>query len=188
MMMTLKQTTNTTPVAADSVACANQSTGATKENSWYRVFPLSDFGITGPFHVTNVTFWVQSAAAGSGGMQAAQLKLGNYTGTVGNSTIDLSKVTALNAANIQIPDGNLTMVATPLKADLPAGGNLIVEIFSPDGEAANNSFYLGATNAGETHPGYLRAPACSSNSQVPKSTVALGFASANLLITVDGTY
>lgn len=188
---TLTQTTNTTPVTGTSVACGQPSATPpfTGLNSYYRVFPLADYpAITGTFHVTGVNFWVEQATAGGAASQAAQVKIGSYGGAIGGASLDLAQIVPLNAANIQVPNGTLTMVSTPIKADIPAGGKLVVEIFSPDGSGVGNVFYIGATTAGEARPGYIAAPTCSSGSTVPKSLASLGFPTDNILITVDGTY
>src|SRR5687768_11243022 len=53
VMITLSQLTSTTNVAGNSVVCNSG------ENSWYRVFALSDHGVTNAFNVQSVTFGVQ---------------------------------------------------------------------------------------------------------------------------------
>jgi hypothetical protein len=78
-------------------------------------------------------------------------------------------------------------VPAPITGDIPPGSNLIVEVLSPDHSSQPGTyFYIGATTAGETKPGYVRAPACSINN--PTTTAGVGYPSANLVITVTGTY
>jgi hypothetical protein len=78
-----------------------------------------------------------------------------------------------------------TTVTVPVAATVPAGATLIVEVFSPDFTGTGKFFYLGGNGTGETKPAYLRAPSCSTPQ--PRTTVALGFPTANLVISVNGT-
>src|SRR5947208_14248360 len=55
---TISETTSNQNIASNSATCA----AAPGENSWYRVFRPSDFGITGVFNVTQVNFGAQEAA------------------------------------------------------------------------------------------------------------------------------
>lgn len=182
--VTLSQTTGTTVVAAASVACG--ANGTTSENSWYRTFKLADHSISGPFQVTQVSFGVQEAT----GLPNVQVKIGTYSGAVtpAPAQLDLALVTPLVAATFAVPTTASTATTTvnvPLSATIPAGGTLIVEVFSPDLTGTGKYFYLGANSTGETKPAYLRAPACATPQ--PRTTVALGFPNANLVLTVSGT-
>ncbi len=185
--VTLQQTTNNMVIAENSVACG--AAGYTAENNYYRVFKLSDHGINTAFHVTQVTFGVQEA----GGTQNVTVKIGTYAGTPG-PTLDTGgtdfggAVTQIATTSVAVPATTTgASVPAPITGDIPAGSNLIVEVLSSDHSAAGNVyFYLGATNAGETKPGYVRAPTCDIANA--STTASLGFPSANLLISVTGTY
>jgi hypothetical protein len=189
--VTLQQTTNNTVVAANSVACGNATAGYTAENAYYRVFALADHGITSTFHVTQVTFGVQEA----GGTQSVTVKIGTYAGTPGSTlntgtTAVGGAVTQINTTTVAIPATTTgASVPAPITGDIPAGSNLIVEVLSPDHSSQTGTyFYIGATNAGETKPSYVRAPACSINTPTTTATVGNGYPSSHLLITVTGTY
>ena len=180
VMRTLSQTTSNTNAASNSLAC---SAGT---NSWYRVFPLSDFSITGPFTVQSVTFGVQEAA----GAPPINVKIGTYAGTPG-TTLDLAMITAvnqvtINAANQTNPGANVT---TPITGMIPAGGKLLVEINRPNAASPPTQyFYLGASNQGETKSGYWRGPSCNPPAPNPTTPASVGFPSANFTIMVTGTY
>jgi hypothetical protein len=193
--VTLSQTTNNTVVAANSVACGGCNNTSnpcnstyTAENAYYRVFALADHGITTAFNVTQVTFGVQESTA-----VTVQVKLGTYAGTPGTTlntgaTDFAGAITQLATATVNVPATTTGIsVPAPLTATVPAGSNLIVEILSPTHQGqANVYFYLGATNAGETKPGYLRAPSCSLATAT--TTGGIGYPAANLLISVTGMY
>lgn len=182
--VTLSQTTATTVAASSSVACG--ANGTTSENSYYRAFKLADHSITGPFQVTSVSFGVQEAS----GLPNVQVKIGTYSGVVtpAPAQLDTALVTPIVAATYAVPTTSssaTTTVTVPLSATIPAGGTLIVEVFSPDLTGTGKYFYLGGNGSGEMKPAYLRAPSCSTPQ--PRSTVALGFATSNLVLTVSGT-
>lgn len=185
--VTLSQNTNGTMVgSASSVACGNNTTGDTRENSWYRVFKLADHNIVGGLHVTAVTFGVQEAS----GSPQVQVKIGTYSGNITPppTTLDTALVTPLNAVTFTVPNTvstAATTVTVPISANVPALSQMIVEVFSPDFNNLGRYFYLGGNAGGESKPSYLRAPTCGETQ--PKTTSALGFPTSNLLITVSGT-
>src|SRR5262245_12581465 len=53
--ITLSQTGVQTVTAGSSIACTQMDTLVTRDNSYYRVFRLADFGVTRPFTPTMVT-------------------------------------------------------------------------------------------------------------------------------------
>jgi len=180
-MSTLTQTADTTIATASSIACG--ANGATAENSWYRVFQLPMHGVTGPFAVTNVAFAVQE----SGGTQSVQVKLGTYGGAIGGNSLDTGLITPLNSATVTVPaSASPQMLSTPITGTVPAGGKLVVEIFSPDHSGTTTHFYLGASAGTETAAAYLRAPDCMATQ--PVAVKQLNASTGSLIITVSGTH
>jgi len=185
--VTLSQTTGATIGSNSSIACGNGD-GTTAENSWYRVYKLTDDGIVGGFHVTAVTFGVQEAA----GTPTVQVKLGTYSGNVTPppTQLDTGLITPLTAATFNVPttlSSATTTVTVPISANVPALSQLVAEVFSPNFSGTSKYFYLGGNSLGETKPGYLRAPSGTCATPQPKTTAALGFPTSNLVISVSGT-
>lgn len=186
MMITMSQNTGATIGSASSIACGNNADGTTAENSWYRVFKLVDHGIAGPLSVTSVAFGVQEAT----GLPNVQVKIGTYSGNVTPppAQLDTALVTPITAATFAVPNTASTATMTvnvPILATVPANAQMIVEVFSPNQLGTGKYFYLGGNALGESKPGYLRAPGCTTPQ--PKTTAALGFPTSNLVITVSGT-
>jgi hypothetical protein len=179
VMQTLSQTTSNTNATSNSIACAAGL------NSWYRVFTLSDFNITGPFAVQSVTYGVQEAA----GSPPINVKIGTYAGTPG-ATLDLAMITPINTVSVnaaaQTNPG--ATVTTPITGMVPAGGKLIVEISRPNAATSTQYFYIGASNQGETKSGYMRGPSCNPATPNPTTPATLGFPASNLNIVVTGTH
>jgi hypothetical protein len=198
--VTLSQTNDNTLAAGKAIACSSRDPifnlpVGTRDNSWYRVFKLSDYGINGAFQLQRVTFWTDYAYAGTGTTQPATIKVGTYSGTLEADTLDTTKITSLATQAVTIPDADSANGADPpidtnISATVPAGSNLIVEIALPDGYNDGNFFYLGVSAGGEAKKGYLRATPSGCNMTSPKSLVSatgLNRADNAALITVTGT-
>lgn len=154
---TLTQTTanNDTQVG---IACAPTTGGYTLRNSYYRVFTLSDYGVTGTFHVTGIDFIVSTAAQSP----SLTVGVGTYNGTTGGQTITKANISIVTS--MPYTPGNTTTavpVHVPITADIT--GNLVVEIDQSTAGSTGTpyQFYIGANEAGESKPGYISSADCS---------------------------
>jgi hypothetical protein len=176
----LQQTENTDIAPSLSLACSDAD--GTKDNSWYRIFKLSDFDIENTFTVHRVNFGVQTAI----GDQRVKVSIGTYAGDAGAVEIDTTKIDVLGLTTISVPEGKAFMAqANFAGVEVPAGSNLVVEIHT-EGHGDGAYFYLGATTSQEMVPGYLRAPTC--NTPTPLMTSALGYLQTHLVIAVSGSH
>jgi hypothetical protein len=159
--VTLSETADSTIAGGKSLACGNNTTGDEADNIWYRIFKMSDFGITNTLHVTNISFGIQE----SGGNPSVTVKLGSYSGAVGGTTVDTSKITPVTQQLVTIPPvangtGEMVMTTT-LVGDVPPG-NFVVQIGVPDLSGTSKFVYIGATVGAETEPSYISSAACAS--------------------------
>ncbi len=176
----LEQTDGTEIAPSLSLACSDAN--GTKENSWYRMFRLADFGIENTFTVHRVNFGVQTAI----GDQRVKVSLGTYSGSAGAFELDTTKIDWLGLATVGVPEGKAFMAQANFAGQvIPAGSNLVVEIRT-EGKGDGSFFYLGATSSTEMIPGYLRAPAC--NTPAPLMTSTLGYLDTHLIISVSGAH
>lgn len=181
---TLSQTTSNTDSGV-GIACGPTTGGYTLKNSYYRVFTLSDYGVSGVFHVSGVDF----VASGVAGAPQIKVSVGTYNGTVSTSTLS-GTITLAQSATIT-PGTGTNSIHVPLTADI--SGNLVVEIDqTADGTSTNgNTYYPGANAAGETKTGYIMAPGCKDANNNPISTPTnistLAGATVNLIMTVTGS-
>jgi hypothetical protein len=186
--VTLSQASSTSIVVGNSVSC-NDGTPFfdTAENSYYRAFQLSDFGVTGTFHSQRVDFAIESATAGSVS-QSVSVNLYSYSGATGGASLDTTKMSLVGTANVTVPDTTTgEMLTANIAANVPASGALVAEVFVPDGETIGNSLFIGSNTASETHPGYIRAPACST--PTPTAINTLGLTSqVSIVLSVTGSY
>jgi hypothetical protein len=187
--VTLTQTVTGSISDGNSIACQPPIRGVTRPNSYYRVFALSDHGIATTLHVTEVAFAIESATGGAGPDQPATLNVGTYAVVPVGDTLDLRQIRPISSLPIRIPDGNLTRMAVPVTADIPATTNLIVELAIPADSQVENEFFIGTNTDGERKPGYLRAPTCRYVDPTTLQRVALDkeLAEIDIILTVTGT-
>ena len=189
---TLTETTSDSVVTGSSVACPSElGDGSTAAAGYYRAYVLSDFNITSSFAVTSVSFGVESAAAADGsGSQQVQINLYSYSGNP-TTTLSSSSVTAqLGTAMADVSDttGGETVNAT-IAGTVPAGGTLLVEILTTDGDTTDDQFYIGSNTSGETRSGYLVASDCGTTTPTdinPDIVTAAGVPNMDIIIDVNG--
>ncbi len=182
--ITLTQTSDSTVTEGDSLACPDSAGNATQLDGWYRVFSLTQSGVTGAFKVEHVDFGVQEAA----GSQTVQVFVGTYTGTLGGPTLDTSKLTSLGSQTVTVP-GTTTgesLTANFTTVTVPAGSNMYLEVLAPDHSNTSTYFYLGASGGSQTTPAYIMAPGCGVTS--PELTTTASAAAGSMILSVTGTY
>jgi hypothetical protein len=196
--VTLAQTNDNTMAVGRAIACSSSILGVpvgTRDNSWYRVFKLADYGVTSSFELQRVTFYTDYAYGGTGVTQPATLKIGTYSGMLDADTLTVASITPVTSMAITIPDADSSdgvdpPVQTNISATIPAGSNLIVELALPDGYNDGNFYYIGVSAGGEMKKGYIRATPAGCNMTTPKSLTSAGglnVADNSILLTVTGT-
>lgn len=176
----LSQTEDVTIAPQLSLACSDAN--GTKENSWYRMWPLRDTAIDKPLTIYRVNFGVQTAI----GDGRVKVSVGTYAGAAGSVELDPAQIDVVGLTTIPVFDGHSQMLQANFPGiTIPVGANLVVEI-KTEGYTDGRYFYLGSTQSAETIPGYLRAPGC--NRPNPVMTSALGYSQTHLIISVSGAY
>lgn len=162
----------------NSAACG--SGGVVADNDFIRVFDLGAFGITEYFDVQTVEVGIQTAVAGSGGVQPGTINLYTLDGP-----LTWANMTLIGTADFDIHDGDaLSVVSVPVTATAPAGSVLVVDFSIPDGQAQGHSFWPGSNNLGQTAPSYIASVACGMSD--PVDTADIGFPDMHLVINVIG--
>jgi hypothetical protein len=184
---TLQEPTSTNVTSPNTVNCHN-GLGETAENHYYRAFLLSDFSITSDFHVTQVTFAVETA---QGGPQTATVKVGTYSGAITAATTTLTPAMITNIAQAtspSIPDGTNGTVVTPVDAMIPASSTILVEIMTPNHVGDGIELFPGSNNSGEKKPSFFSTPDSQCAITGIKSYANLGAPQVQLIISVTGTH
>lgn len=185
--ITLSQGTNTV-TALNTVSC--NAGGITAENSYYRVFQLSSFGVDRPFTAQRVDFGVENANAEIGTSQTIQIKLHTLSGAF--ITTNLTNVAGQNVSVADTTTGIVVPVALSPAPVIQPTATLVAEIFIPDGDVDNNgvgnSIFVGSNAAAETGPSYIRAPDTGCAITQPTTMAAAGFPNVHVVLTVTGVY
>lgn len=177
---TLSQNAAFSPIAS-TVACVEPSDG-TALNGWARAFPVGAV----PFVLNCVDFAVDSNTVADFTV-TVNVFAGDPLGAYGDLTL-------LGALPVLIPVGTLDTIFTAdfaaagMPVVAPAGSTLVVEVLAPSRLTADGGdggrLLLGANSAGQSAPGYFRAPTCGFSDFVTIASV--GFPSSHVLISVDG--
>jgi hypothetical protein len=155
-------------ITGNSVSC--NAGGLHTDNHYMRVFDLPLIGITQAINITSVDFGIEEAAG---------VAVKNYTLA---GPLLFANLTPIASQPVTVLDQSLTIMNVPISASIPAGSLLVVEIFTPNGQTAGNSFFIGSNNLGETAPSYLAAPDCGVSE--PVTTASLGFPGMHIVMNV----
>ncbi|MCB0077764.1 MAG: hypothetical protein KDD73_10150 [Anaerolineales bacterium] len=178
-MVTITHSVSQDIVPLNSVSC--NSGGSHTDNSYFRRFDLADdFGITGDFDVTNVEFGIETAQSFNGS-QPVTVRLWS----IGDeAAFTLANVTLVTQEDLSVANQDLTIYSAAIAGTIAAGDELVVEVFTPNGQAAGDAFFIGSNPFGETDPSYLLAPDCGVTT--PTSTAAIGFPDMHIVMNVIG--
>lgn len=170
----------------NSVSC-NNGIGHT-DNHYYRAFTLNTFpALDQPqFAVQSVTFGIESATSGTGA-PGQPVTVNVYKSTTNPPTNASLSGGLQDTVSFTLPD----MSASTFTANLPnspvftiATDILVVEIFTPNGEATSHLFFIGSNTAAETGAGYIEAADCGITDISSLSTI--GFPNMHIVMTVSG--
>ena len=174
---TITHSVSQTIISGNSVACS--ASGIHADNHYLRVFDLPAFGIDNDFMVTSVDIGIEEALAGSGGTQPAELRLYTLEGP-----FIWANLTLIASAPVNVTDQSLTIINMPVEGTIPAGSLLVVDFFTPDGDAASHSMFVGSNNLGQTAPTYIAAADCGITE--PTDTTLIGYPGMHLVMNVYG--
>jgi hypothetical protein len=166
-------------VSGNSVSC--NAGGLHTNNSYIRAFDLGAFGITTDFEIVQVEVGVEQAI-GATGSQPVTVNL--YTWNP-SDPFTFANFNSIGTANFDLTDQSLTVQAIPVSGTAPAGSTLVVELFTPNGQATNNSFFVGSNPDGQTAPSFLAAADC--GVPEPTDTAVIGFPGMQIVMNVSGT-
>lgn len=152
------------------------------DTSYWRAFNMATFTGSRQFDVTSVSFGIQIAQSETGSGQPVTVRL--YTGSGGAFPGGTGTVIATKTVTVMDQTG--TILNVPLAVTVPAGTfELVMEVFTPDGVAAGNSFGIGSNAASETGPSYASAAGCGNPD--PTTTAALGRPNMHIVFNVHGS-
>ena len=173
-------------VTTGTIACA--STGApqtTAENSFYRSFTLTDFGVTEAVTISDVEVGIENL------MLPTSIETDitvNLFQAPGGSAPALGQE-LVGTATFTSGDRSLEVVTIDVSGVVDAGNALIVEVFAPDftiDGLTGDVFFPGSNSFGQTAPSYIRAPTCGTPDPADYASVGPGFPDVHLIIIANG--
>jgi hypothetical protein len=173
---TLTQSTAQTITNGNSVSC--NAGGLHADNSYFRAFSLGSF--PDGFDVCALQFGVETAV-GAGGTQPITVNI--YANTGGAFPAGTRTLVASTGA--ALADQALSIAEVSVAGTIPAGAELVAEVFTPDGQAAGHSFFIGSNAGGQSGLSYLQAADCGITA--PTDGAAIGFANMHFVMNVLGT-
>lgn len=178
-IVTITHSTSQTIVTGNSVSC--NAGGLHTNNSYWRAFNLPSFGISGPYTVTDVSIGVEQATSTSA---SQQVTCNLYTSSQVFPAGFPGSLTLIGTSTVDVTPQTLTILNIPVSGLAPAGSELVVEIFTPDGQTLGNGFFIGSNSLGETGPSYISATDCGISA--PTATSAIGFPQMQIVMNVTG--
>jgi len=181
----LAQSTDTTPVAQNSIACGNNADGTTADNQYWRRYAFDEYGVTTAADVASADVSVEQTT----GAPTMTVTLYTTPHAVTADTIDVSQLTQIGQTTVAAPaNASLTSVNVPIIGTIAdtVGSDLVVEVSTDDFSGEGMAFYVGSTTSPETHPSFLSSSACSLSD--PTTTADIGFPNMHLIEGVNVTY
>lgn len=177
----LTQSTSQTITAGNSVSCnAGSPTFAHTDNSYFRAFSMGAF--PDGFDVCALQFGIETANAGDPAT-TQPVTVNIYANTGG--TFPAGTRVLVGTAAVSVADQTLTVQEAPVTAAVPAGAELVAEVFTPNGQTAGHSFFMGSNAGGQSAPGFLAAAPCGISA--PTNVAAIGFPNMHIVMNVRGT-
>jgi hypothetical protein len=152
------------------------------DNSYFRNYPLA---LSGPLTITSVQFGIELAnASGVGTTQPVTVRVYNSPVPFPAPVASLGAPVASQTFNI--PDQTMSLYTATFTSppNVPANANLVIEVFTPSGQAAGHSFFIGSNAQPETAPSYIMAAACGIAN--PVTIASVGFPNMHMIINVNG--
>jgi hypothetical protein len=180
---TITQSGSQVIAAGNSVSCNSGPPGFLHfDTSYWRAFNMATFTGSQQYDVTSVSFGIETANDGAGMGQPVTVRL--YTNTGG--AFPGGSRTQIATMSVTVMDQTQTVLSVPLAVTVPAGiSELVMEVFTPNGIAAGNSFLIGSNAVFQTGPSYISSPDC--GNPTPTDTAALGVPSMHIVFNVNGS-
>jgi hypothetical protein len=177
--VSISQTSDSTPIAGNSVACGDSSAGTTADNQYWRRYVFSEYSLSSPVSIASVDVAVEQTS----GAPNVTVTLYTIPHSVAVDTIDTAQLTQIGTASAVAPaDATLTTFNVPVQGSVAdtAANDLVVEVSTED---SGDAFYIGTTTAAETHPSFLSSTACGITD--PTTVGDIGYPNAHAIEAVN---
>lgn len=182
--LTIKQNSTDTITSGAGFSC--NSGGEHTDNTYLRRFDLDGaHGVNQTFRVSSVSFGVELANAALDPSQPASVRV--YTIAASDATMTFAEMTLLADVPTTVLNSDAGTIKTvPVSATVadPSTTDLVVALFTPNGQASDYQFFLGANADAESGPSYIAAATC--GVAEPATVASLGFPNSHFVLFADG--
>jgi len=170
-------------ILGNSISCNTGPPGGFHfDTSYWRAFNMATFTGSQEYRITSVSFGIENARSGSGSGQPLTVRL--YTNAGG--AFPGGNRTPISSTSVNLVNQTQTIFNLPLAVTVPAGtSELVMEVFAPSGQDAENSFFIGSNTGTQTGPSYVSSANCG-NPQ-PTDTADLGRPDMHIVFNVNGS-
>ncbi len=179
----LTQSTSQTVLALNSASC--NVNGSHADSSYFRAYDMSAY--PGGFDVCEVQIGIEEATAGQpalGGGPTQPITVNVWANS--GAVFPPGTLALVGTAAVNLQDQALTVLTVPLAASLPPGtSEMILEVFTPNGQQIGDRFFIGSNNLGQTGPSYIAAADCGILTPTPTSDI--GFPGMQIVLNAVGT-
>ena len=101
--------------------------------------------------------------------------------------LQYANLTLIGSETIQLEDQELTLVTVPVSGVVDDANvhDLVVEVFTPNGQAQGHIFFMGSNSLGQTGASYIAAADC--GAPEPQTTFSLGAPQMHIVLTATGS-
>lgn len=166
-------------IGEGTVACNNNATASSSDNTYYRAFDLPAMGYGEGFDISAIEFGIQTTSV------SYPLTINLYHTTQTFPASFPTGYTQLGSASfIANPEHDGTIVSVPFDVTVPEGSKLVVSIGYNAATENGHIIYLGSNNLGQTSPTYISSVGCSI--AAPTTMADIGYAGVHLIMNVVG--
>ncbi len=156
----------TTINAGQGIAC--NSGRILRENRLMRRFN----SISSPLLINGICMGVDEATSGTGNTQPIVVNVYELT----SEPFVLANLNLLGSQPFDLPNQftSIQCIDFDTPVSVPGGIDLVIEVYTPDGQAQGHRFFSGVNSNGQTGPFYIVAPNCGANEPSPLSDFGFG--------------
>jgi len=173
----ISQMADNTPVSDAGLTCADQDSGTSADNSWWRRFYFSEYGAPGSASVDSVTVLIDSGSA-------TPITINLYTIPHGDTadTITLEDLTLIGSGSASNDGSDMQSLTIPVSATVTdaQGTDLVVEYHI---DASDGLFLPGANASAETHPSFFSSSFC--GYPEPTTMADVGYPDSHSILIVN---
>lgn len=167
----------------ETVSCLDDETVLkSNDNSYYRSFDLSTFGITTAYHVSGVEFGVTFVSNVEPHGYPVFVNLYTTDAQFPNEFPQSYELIATDTIRVFFRHVN-RLIHVPLNAVVPVGKKLIMEVGYDKSEDA--AVIIASNSAGETGPSFIKSTMCQID--IPVNITSIGFEGNHLVFNVLST-